>query len=598
MKSRYLVLIILFSTAFGYTTNAQNAYNYAWHHADTEPNSPPVQGSALSKSNQPQRVKEKNGITYELSRFSYFDSSDVQIGPGENWLYASAVGANFSSVFYVNRYDYYGNYLGSLKLAEIPAGSAIQSQVFEVTDDFIVFGISNFDSINLSPNVGPTYVSGNITFLAFYNHSGDYLWHIEYSAGTQLAGSRVDESQNLYVHGAFTGDVDFDFSSATDLRSSQGYKDAFLTKINIAAQTYEWAITTGASDGDELFEFSAFSLDRIAMLGYTRSVNAVDLDPGNGTFNVNNAEGDYYIVQYDLNGTFVNAASFEADFQYCGGFTADKEGNMYVSLVDQSSSMVDVDLSSNVVNAFTSGGIPDNYYVIKYAPDLSHLWNTTLNDSDDFMEIFWTGASYFSLTEAGSYIALQTTNLGGDLSQSVNGMAPTIIGTSSASFRNQVLFAIDKQTGNVEDMVIYDGTIFLWDYTSSQLGELFLVGTYSSPVDFNPYNTLNETQTPVGVEPYFPFIAKINWTEYLALKEGASISSFEAYPNPVSDILKVVAPETVHMELLNMEGKLLSEQSVIDGQATISLANLPEGVYIVKVIDREGRYGVRRIVKK
>lgn len=77
----------------------------------------------------------------------------------------------------------------------------------------------------------------------------------------------------------------------------------------------------------------------------------------------------------------------------------------------------------------------------------------------------------------------------------------------------------------------------------------------------------------------------------------------KTYPNPVRDVLTILledfAGET-QLRISNMEGKVLRTQTLgfVDGQASLSFAGLPQGVYLFRIADFSGgKYWVQRVVK-
>ena len=62
------------------------------------------------------------------------------------------------------------------------------------------------------------------------------------------------------------------------------------------------------------------------------------------------------------------------------------------------------------------------------------------------------------------------------------------------------------------------------------------------------------------------------------------------YPNPVQEILQIDIGnnQNVGIEILTITGKTMSVTNNLYSNTTISLTNLPAGVYLVKVTIKEG----------
>ncbi|MBO6212840.1 T9SS type A sorting domain-containing protein, partial [Algoriella sp.] len=70
------------------------------------------------------------------------------------------------------------------------------------------------------------------------------------------------------------------------------------------------------------------------------------------------------------------------------------------------------------------------------------------------------------------------------------------------------------------------------------------------------------------------------------------------YPNPVNDLLTIQhAKKITSIEIFNLAGLKVKSSLINTNKETISLANLPSGVYIVNAII-EGKNQTFKIVKK
>ncbi len=79
---------------------------------------------------------------------------------------------------------------------------------------------------------------GEAGFITRINNDGSYGWtqtfmgFDENTDGSYVWSITLDPSDNIYVTGEFYGSIDFDFSSATDIKTdSDGQGDAFLTRL-------------------------------------------------------------------------------------------------------------------------------------------------------------------------------------------------------------------------------------------------------------------------------------------------------------------------------------------------------------------------------
>ena len=72
---------------------------------------------------------------------------------------------------------------------------------------------------------------------------------------------------------------------------------------------------------------------------------------------------------------------------------------------------------------------------------------------------------------------------------------------------------------------------------------------------------------------------------------------FKIFPNPASEYLNVRSEEVIQrIEILNLEGKLILQSNDVNGQ--IPIRQLPDGGYILKVIDQKNFHGSKVFFKK
>lgn len=85
------------------------------------------------------------------------------------------------------------------------------------------------------------------------------------------------------------------------------------------------------------------------------------------------------------------------------------------------------------------------------------------------------------------------------------------------------------------------------------------------------------------------------------IEEFSSQENWQVYPNPATDVVTLVAPAEVNEEMLlqvrSMTGQLLyQERSRIEGTLTLSVSDLPSGVYMLTCSSNKGRV-VKKFVK-
>lgn len=90
----------------------------------------------------------------------------------------------------------------------------------------------------------------------------------------------------------------------------------------------------------------------------------------------------------------------------------------------------------------------------------------------------------------------------------------------------------------------------------------------------------------------------LTWTNSSSSIIENSLSNIEVYPNPTSQYINFTnLNKAEKIEILTMQGQLVSVWEDDGPTAKINLTNLPESVYFAKITDSFGDYLIRKIVK-
>jgi hypothetical protein len=237
----------------------------------------------------------------------------VDFDPGEGVVNLTSNGAND---IYVSKFDSAGTFLwvGSIGGGSDDGGYAV------CTD-----------------SAGDVYVTGQYpyyyyTHLSKWDGEGNYQWTKTWGGGHTNGGHEIaaDDSDNIYVTGWFVYTVDFDPGTGTDSHSSNGERDAFVSKFDTDGNHY-WAATWGGS-GREFGMGVAFDdSDNVYVSGFFH--NSVDFCPGPGSDIHDSAGGsDGYIIKLDSSGNYIIAQTWGGSGNDVGcGVTVYDENSLYVS---------------------------------------------------------------------------------------------------------------------------------------------------------------------------------------------------------------------------------------------------------------------------
>ena len=84
----------------------------------------------------------------------------------------------------------------------------------------------------------------------------------------------------------------------------------------------------------------------------------------------------------------------------------------------------------------------------------------------------------------------------------------------------------------------------------------------------------------------------------LATSDFDANTRLSVYPNPFSDILNISISSNATIEIFDVVGKSIQNQSIENGLSQIDLTNFASGVYMMKVINENNQSKTVRIVKK
>lgn len=215
--------------------------------------------------------------------------------------------ANGSDIFIV-KYSNDGKFLWSGSI-----GGSSTSDVKDVVVDSEnnVFLIGNFYStVDFDPGPGVYSLSSNgvnDVYVLKLNAFGDFVWAKTFGGTSHDMGYclAVDRSDNLMIGGNFlSSNVDFDPNAGTDIKSSWGNYDIFLSKYDNDGN-YLWTkFFQNSTDFKAPKSLVCDSLNHIYMVG--NFDGQVDFDPGIGVHNISSVNNgtDAFVLKLDSLGAF------------------------------------------------------------------------------------------------------------------------------------------------------------------------------------------------------------------------------------------------------------------------------------------------------
>ncbi len=331
---------------------------------------------------------------------------------------------------------------------------------------------------------------------------GDFGWAKTSGGASDDQGYSIatDSSGNLYTTGFFAGTVDFDPGNGVfELVSSNLSQDIFISKLNNNGDLV-WVKQIGQAGTDVGYDIALDTSGNVYITGIFSGFsgnNTVDFDPAIGTFFLNNAGvEDIFIVKLDSNGNLIWAKSIGGTDSDVGlGIAVDSNGNVFTT--GHFKGTTDFDPGNNTFN-LTSAGMTD-IFISKLDSTGSFVWAKSMGGS---------GAN-------------------GDKSRSIaldsNGNVYT-----TGYFENSVDFdpgvgVFNLANGGSLDIFISkldNNGNFVWakgiggaivdignDITLDLTGNIFLTGTFTGDVDFDPGLGISSLTNVGGLDI---FVAKLN----------------------------------------------------------------------------------------
>jgi len=288
----------------------------------------------------------------------YFKGT-VDFDPG---VASQVVNGISSENIFMSCFDLNGNFLWH---NAIPSSSFQSStaRAFHIaldnTNNFLVSG-TFYGSIDLDPSTSTASITsqgGEDAFFAAYSVNGTYLWsnHFGGSGNTRATTIEMGPDQNLLVSGFFTGTTDFDPSSTSLSKTSQGSRDIFISKFNQSTGLL-WNVVAGGASSEASTKMLVDQDNKVYAVGYGYSIFDADPDPqdslmiGSGTSN-----GDGFLWALDSAGALVTAYYLGSSGEETSQSIAmDQKKDIY--LTGAFSSTVDFDPGLGASNLSSNGG--------------------------------------------------------------------------------------------------------------------------------------------------------------------------------------------------------------------------------------------------
>ncbi len=435
------------------------------------------------------------------------------------------------------------------------------------------WALADFDpGVNVS-NLTPS--GANDVFLSKLDSDGNFIWvkKIGGTGGDWGSAVSIDQNNNIYLAGGFTGTVDFDPGAGVTNLVASGGSDFFISKLD-SVGNFVWAKKMGGATDE--WGNGPIEIDSEGNVYTTGSFyGTVDFDPGAGVTNLTSAGNiDFFISKLDSLGNFVWAKRIGGTGADWASLKINLDDEIYLSGAFYST--VDFDPGIDLFNLVSAGN--SDIFICKLDLAGNFVWAKKIGGSGDDWANYIVFDSSSNIFMAGAF-------------------ASTVDFDSGSNATNLV------SSGSNDAFIMKLGSdIFNPTVTD------FIIPTFSTSLTV-PITTFSASDN-VGVSNYLitesdtmPLEGDIGWsvsipTEYVFTTEGSKILYAWAKDEEgnISSSLTDTTLVDLNNPVINLIGKetlnVYLKRDYVDKGATASDAtdgDISEDIIVVNNVDTKNR---------
>lgn len=505
---------------------------------------------------------DKNKNIYVAGDFN----NTVDFDPNTGVINKTSIG--LTDLFFA-KYDAFGNYLW-VKTIGTSGRETVNSMVLDKLGNVYITGFFE-GTADFDPGPGVANLSkvgnGRDFYFAKYDNNGNYIWAKNLGGGNSDVGNSltIDSIGHIHIVGSFFGVLDFDPGVGTSTLStgifiaeydnngnyiwarslpSNGFKDAYCVKVDVFGNSY--------------------------LTGYYQGI--MNFDFGISTYTIDGGNQSIFLAKYDKFGNFKWAANIGIGVYNKGyGICLDEDRNVY--LTGTFSGTTDFD-PGPATSTITSAGFGDVFFA-KYDSLGNYIWAKSIGNNawqESYTIVVDRNKSIYL---SGYYTGTMDFDPGsGTASMSSTAAGPDIFLAKYDSLGNYIW--ANGIGGSGYD---FGNSLFI-----DKSGEIYLTGSFSQIVDFDPNPTTSLLTSSSGTEDVF--FAKYSSTVVGLIEENTNMSGVFVYPNPTKEILMIngqVITSDMVVKIYNITGLLVAEQKIVTDNRKINVKALPEAVYFLAI---------------
>lgn len=380
-------------------------------------------------------------------------------------------------------------------------------------------GIVNFNPATNPQDTNSTNYSFLDAYLSRYDCSGNYYWTRTFGGNDENFpyGVALSSSGDCYLTGAFSGTVDFDTGSNTNMIASGGNYDVFITKFDISGN-WIWTRTFGSLNAEYGRAISTDPSDNVFVTG-TFSSNC-DFDPSAGVdMKAPSApnSSDVFLVKLKADGSYAwSIVCGGAGDEQVTGLSVDSDGNAYISGFFNGTA--DFDPSGGVDNRTAVGDY--DCFLLKIMANGSYGWVKTFGGAGEDVIRSVASDRDNNVYVAGYYNATVDFDPSAGVNNLTSAGGADVFVSKFQSNGNYIWTDSFGGTGDERGMGV----------TTDISNNVYVAGYFSGTCDFDPSAGINNIAVIGGYDAFlsqFRQDGSYSWTKQfggLASEYGLSVS--------------------------------------------------------------------------
>lgn len=479
--------------------------------------------------------------------------------------------------------------------------------------------------------VSATGTSSDV-YITKFDPSGTLVWMRHFAGPTwnRANGIVVDDDGSVYVIGIFTGEMDIDPVSGSDIKTSAGGYDVFVCKLASDGRT-EWFRQIGGTE--DIHSTRGLHIDdsgNLLVSGRFAGVADFDYPAGNGVM-TSKGSGDAFLLKLDQDGNIIWVQTLGGpgnEFAYYA--IQGQESNIYWTGIFSDS--IEVATSSGIVKLRSNGGTdvflamldadgellwiksiggPKNDYSAALGLDyMGNLWMTgsfqDTIDADPGIGAYELGAVHKAdvmiLKLSGEGDLLWAGQIGGTENEWIQSLSFDAAGKVYLTGNFSGTTDFDPGSGVVEyasegnsDIFILgldNGGTFRWVHVMQSLytvagervivdkkGDLYATGHFDGDIDADPGESQFILSNPIGNGGNNVYILKWNLSTSSVTDTDGQLPI--VFPNPTSGHITISAENPMSVEVFDLWGRVVYNDN--SGSGTLNLDFIPDGIYYLRI---------------